>query len=124
MMWRCDPCRVAFPIDAVDRIRRHLNTKRHERLKWGCPECGGAKLVDIPNEFWDADGIRPAKKCTRCKTEFKSYSHGITAKDSWEEYTGEWPEAVKKAEAESFHRQASARGYVKAPRSTRSPRRT
>lgn len=112
MTWTCKPCKVEIPIMDNARIVRHLNTKKHNRLKNACPRCSSVRIKDIPNETWDRDGIREAKKCERCKTEFKSYAHGIVEKDR-SEYTGDWPRHIIKEEAEEFHRNALARGYVK-----------
>ena len=115
-MWTCKPCKVEIPIAAenMERIRRHLATKKHARLKNACPRCSSLRLRKIEGETWDRDGIRNAKKCDRCKTEFKSYSSGIIEKTA-SEYTGEWPEHIKQADAQEFDQIARARGYVKAP---------
>jgi hypothetical protein len=78
-----------------------------------CKRCGG-KLLSIDGEFWDRDGIREASKCVECKTEYKSYASGYAEKTNWNEYSGEWPEHIKQAEAQSFHEKATRRGYVKA----------
>jgi DNA-directed RNA polymerase subunit RPC12/RpoP len=112
MNWKCGPCKVEIPVSDIERIRRHLHTKKHARLKNGCPACGSLRLNDIDGETWDRDGIREAKKCARCNTEFKSYAHGLSEKE-FDEYTGEKPLRIIEAEAEAFDRVARARGYTK-----------
>lgn len=117
-MWKCKPCKVEFPLTdkGMERARQHLRTKKHDRLKSACPRCSSRRMKRLDGETWDRDGIRDARKCGRCLTEYKSYASGIVEKDV-SEYTGEWPEHIKRQEAEAFDRAARARGYSKVPQS-------
>jgi hypothetical protein len=92
-MWRCEPCKIAIPVLQQDKIRTHLRTKKHHRLRNACPNCSSLRMKDIEGECWDSDGIRSAEKCMRCLTEYKCYAHGKEEKD-FDEYTGEVPERV------------------------------
>lgn len=112
-IWSCAPCRVEIPVMQNARIVAHLNTKKHKRLAHACPRCSSVRMKDIEGECWDRDGIREAKKCQRCKTEYKCFAANMSEKDR-HEYTGEWPEHVKEAEKKEFHERALKRGYVKA----------
>jgi protein-arginine kinase activator protein McsA len=112
MMWECKPCKVKIPMSRMDAVRKHLRTKRHESLKGACPRCSSKRMTRIKDETWDRDGIREAIKCERCRTEFKSFAHGIVEKYG-SEYTLDKPEHIKAKEAAEFDREARARGYVK-----------
>lgn len=96
---------------AHDRILKHIHSKKHKRLRDACPRCSSLRMHRIPDECWDRDGIREARKCGRCLTEYKSYAHGIVEKCSGE-YTGEKPAHIKAADDAAFHAAATARGYV------------
>jgi hypothetical protein len=114
LQWECKPCKFSVPIagEYLTKVRQHLATKKHERLRNACPQCSSLRLKDIDGETWDRDGIREAKKCERCKTEFKSFVHGIVEKEP-SEYTGEWPDHVARKVEMEFDRAARARGYIK-----------
>ena len=113
--WKCKTCPGGFssPINRNDKIVTHINSKKHKKYQYACPVCHSLKMVDIKNECWDRDGMREAVKCARCKTEYKSFAHGIHEKNA-DEYTGEKPDRIKKEEIDAFHKLALSRGYVRA----------
>jgi formate dehydrogenase maturation protein FdhE len=95
----------------MDRVRAHLRTKKHERLKNACPRCSSLRMKELVGDCYDRDGIRNAIKCQRCKTEFKCFAHGISEKDR-SEYIEDWPDHVREAEEKDFDRRARSRGYI------------
>lgn len=78
-----------------------------------CSRCKSENLVELEGVCFDRDGIRPARRCTDCRTIFASYASGSgeIGLEDYKEIGLPWPQHIIDEEQELFHEKATRRGY-------------
>ncbi len=76
-----------------------------------CKRCSGV-MARVP-ECYDRDGLRRGYCCTKCRTRYGSYAHGLGELDRADYPSSrDWPAHRIAEEAAEFHDDAVARGYA------------